>query len=392
MAAAATHVGGRRGACDAGSGMLRRSNLLPRHGGQFMSAHHLRRQMLAARIPHCLRARKLLQHAHQRSSSSCSSSGLLRHGSSLARWHTWPRAQQALVCTNEDTEQSPVHTSPDSGGATRSRRHVILAGAAICAWPSTDLLAGGDASTFLPAAASFVVEYPMATEFLKYTPIVLCQAMFLTGMKDMQKIKAQGSTGDIDSLPFVSMAVNCSVWCAYGAFMENMTIIVPNVTGLVLGVGYTMFYHQNATDTAMATLQSRYAIGAGIVAAVGALTVGKVSGALDAIGGVPVEQVLGVSAAIFSIVLMSSPLGALARVVKTQDASSMNTAMSVFILANASSWTLFGLLVADDPNCWVPNALGAASAVVQLALIARYSGAERYQSSVADASAEGRKS
>ena len=104
-----------------------------------------------------------------------------------------------------------MHTSPDSGGATRSRRHVILAGAAICAWPSTDLLAGGDASTFLPAAASFVVEYPMATEFLKYTPIVLCQAMFLTGMKDMQKIKAQGRSS------LVARCVRLSRLCGSGA-------------------------------------------------------------------------------------------------------------------------------------------------------------------------------
>ena len=154
--------------------------------------------------------------------------------------------------------------------------------------------------------------------------------------------------------------------------MGSMTIVVPNATGLVLGAGYSLYYQYYSSGPSRELLLQRYWVGAGVLGGTVGLATLKWGQIIDSVGGVPVEQVLGASAALFSIVLMSSPLATMRKVVETQDSSIMNANMSAVIFANATSWTLYGWLVAADPVVWVPNALGSASALVQLALLHRF--------------------
>ncbi len=72
--------------------------------------------------------------------------------------------------------------------------------------------------------------------------------------------------------------------------------------------------------------------------------------------------VTSVSIVVVFGVLFAAPVPVLPRVFRPWSAT----------LMNAISWTGYGLLVANDPIVWGPNALGLVAACVQMGLFAKY--------------------
>jgi solute carrier family 50 protein (sugar transporter) len=201
---------------------------------------------------------------------------------------------------------------------------------------------------------------PGLTTTLEVAPPLCAQFLFMSGLKVCKEIKEAGTTGSFQPLPFVSMYTNCSVWTIYGLMIDNMTVLAPNVSGLVMGVGYTYWYQKHHPTV----LTKEYAISGGIIAtaAAAALT-------FPAAVAAPYVGYIGCGLA---VVLMASPLAALGTVIKTKSTASMPFITSVATFANASTWTGFGYLVVHDPIIWVPNALGLAAATFQFGLFAKF--------------------
>ena len=69
---------------------------------------------------------------------------------------------------------------------------------------------------------------------------------------------------------------------------------------------------------------------------------------------------------------MASPLAVIRTIVRDKNTSAMPFATSLATFLNASTWTGYGLLVAQDPMIWSPNLLGLAAASVQMGLFLKY--------------------
>ncbi|CAK9001104.1 GPN-loop GTPase 3 [Durusdinium trenchii] len=156
------------------------------------------------------------------------------------------------------------------------------------------------------------------------------------------------------------MAVQSTIWFGYGVATDNVTVMLPNAVGLVLGTGYTWVFHQHYKVGPKKALLQQYAVAASILVFVCA--------------GVWVlppprsTSFLGFVAASGSVIFAFSPLAAVVTVFRQQSVASMPLKTSCILFCNGSLWTLYGTLVAQDPAIWVPNVLGTFGGSLQLVI------------------------
>lgn len=197
--------------------------------------------------------------------------------------------------------------------------------------------------------------------FLSVFPPLCFGFLQVSGLKTVREIQAKKSVGELSPLPFVSLATNCVVWTLYGFLRSDMTIMLPNISGLLFGLYYTYQYRKYAQGGSINTFLGGAAAIVGGVAAMGALLP-----AADA------AHYIGLTGCTLAVILMASPLATLKTVIQTRNTSAMPFATSLATFMNASSWTGYGLLVANDAMVWGPNAIGLVAACVQLGLFAKY--------------------
>ena len=171
-------------------------------------------------------------------------------------------------------------------------------------------------------------------------------------IKNMRK-----SVGSLSLLPFISLMVNSSVWSFYGLLVEDFTVLVPNVTGMLVGVYCTSIYHQHSASF---NKDKYYWVAA--ITVIGTFTL-FMNGSADIIG------LIGCGFAVF---LMGSPLSTMGTVLATRSTESMPFYTSLAAFLNAFSWSLYGLLVSFDPMIYVPNLLGLAITSIQMLLFVRF--------------------
>ena len=83
-------------------------------------------------------------------------------------------------------------------------------------------------------------------------------------------------------------------------------------------------------------------------------------------------HLLGWGGSTLAVCLMASPLATVQTVLAERSTRAMPFAQSASTCANASAWLAYGIVVAKDRFVIVPNALGCAASVLQLALFARF--------------------
>ena len=108
---------------------------------------------------------------------------------------------------------------------------------------------------------------PLAVKALSVTPPLCFIGMQFSGWPTIQRIKAEGTTGALSPLPFVSLAVNCAVWAMYGLLKHDKTVLLPNASGLLVGCYFSHVFAQHSVKSVASIL----AAAAAIVAAAGAL-------------------------------------------------------------------------------------------------------------------------
>ena len=113
------------------------------------------------------------------------------------------------------------------------------------------------------------------------------QFLFFSGLKVVNQIKKDKSTGDLTPLPYVSMYTNCAVWSLYGVMVSDYTILAPNVSGLLLGLYCTKVYSDNNTGGSMTKY---YAGSGGILAAVFASALALPTEVSSLIAGYVIEK------------------------------------------------------------------------------------------------------
>ena len=151
------------------------------------------------------------------------------------------------------------------------------------------------------------VEPPSLVSFaLRSSGPVLFIGLQLSQLGTALKILSDRSVGQLSSAPFLSLFVNCVIWSLYGTITKDMTVLVPNGSGMVVGAVCCMIFHWHHPIPSSSLLMSLMVI-------------------LIAIFYYAMElpRHIGVMGCLISIVLSASPLTVIHTVLKTQSTSSL---------------------------------------------------------------------
>jgi solute carrier family 50 (sugar transporter) len=220
--------------------------------------------------------------------------------------------------------------------------------------------AGTNAAAVATVAAPLVS--PAVVTFLQVSPPIAGQVLFLSPMAAMRQFREEGTTGGVSIIPYAAMAANGLAWSTYGALGADLTIMLPNASGCVLGLYYTQqFYKYKAPDAVVLPyIGGATAFSAAVVGAAATMPLETARMAIG-YGGVAV-----------CIAMFSGPLAAIQTVLRERSAAAIPLAMALASTANCTLWTSYGALVIHDPFVWGPNGLGLLASVTQLGLIARF--------------------
>lgn len=185
---------------------------------------------------------------------------------------------------------------------------------------------------------------------------IFFMSMQLSYLQTAVKIVTKRSDCQLSPIPFVSLVTNCTVMSLYAFLRSNATIFVPNFSGLITGIVCTCAFQTYTSD-----VKKEIFLIAGSVLVLAAY--------LTAIGA---AYPLGLVGVCLSVILMGSPLATLATVIRQKSTNSLPFATSVATFFNALSWSLYGLLEANDAIVYVPNLIGLFLACIQLSLFVVY--------------------
>jgi len=206
---------------------------------------------------------------------------------------------------------------------------------------------------------------PLVAQILSVAPPILLQFVFFSPLPAVKEFRDSGTTGDVSIMPYSMMVANGTLWFTYGALLSNPTIMLPNVTAIVMGSAYCYTFWTNRSPQARPL---PYLAGsAGLCAVtIGAATTLPLDAAQNAIGYLGCAVCVG---------MFGGPLASITSVLRDQSAASLPLGFTLFSTINTSVWLGYGYLILHDPFIWAPNVLGLASALTQLGLIARFGSA-----------------
>lgn len=164
------------------------------------------------------------------------------------------------------------------------------------------------------------------------------------------------TTGKLSVLPYLSLFTNCFLWSYYGLLVEDLSILIANGSGVLAGLISTFLFQIYCSHTPFLEY----------CASLSVISLGSMYFAMHEV------QMVGYIGCVLSIVLLSSPLATLHTVIQTKSTNSLPLSTSLASAASALSWSLYGLLVANDPMIYVPSALGLIPAALQLTLYIVY--------------------
>jgi solute carrier family 50 (sugar transporter) len=204
---------------------------------------------------------------------------------------------------------------------------------------------------------------PAAVSFLKVSPVLVCQVLWLSPLPTARTVIRRGSTEGLPPLGWFSMLANGFLWTVYGwTAGPDLTIIVPNVSGLLAGAGYSAIFMRYDSGR-FATRP--YVMG--LAATLAAVTLVAI-----ALPRAQAQRTLGLAGVAVCVAMFSGPLQVIRTVIATQSTRDLPFPTAVATVANCSLWLLFGALVRHDPFIWGPNVLGLGAGIAQLCLFARY--------------------
>lgn len=140
------------------------------------------------------------------------------------------------------------------------------------------------------------------------------------------------AVGNLSIIPFASLLVNCIIWTFYGFLKGDYTVLLPNLLGVFAGgFCFRIFKFYSGTNDPSVN----YTV----------LVLISIAGYFFAFNKL---ELLGYFGCILAVLLMGSPLATLSTVVREQSTNAMPFTTSLLTWGNAFSWSLYGLVIADD--------------------------------------------
>ena len=142
------------------------------------------------------------------------------------------------------------------------------------------------------------------------------------------------------------------IWTYYGLLKKDNTVLVPNAIGCIAGASCVLTY-QRYTENSPITLY------------IGSLLILILSTLLAIQGN---WKLLGTIGCVLAVAVSGSPLATVGTVLKDKSTAALPFLTSFTTWMNAFSWSLYGVLIANDPMIYGPNLLGLVLASIQMSL------------------------
>ncbi|TQD81739.1 hypothetical protein C1H46_032675 [Malus baccata] len=197
---------------------------------------------------------------------------------------------------------------------------------------------------------------------------VISFGLFLSPVPTFWKIIKKKDTEEFKPDPYMATVLNCLFWIFYGmpfVHPDSTLVVTINAVGLALEVIYLTIFVVYASPKGRKKVGLWLAGEVIFFAAVVLITLLCVHGTKNR------SMVVGIICDIFNIIMYSSPLTIMAKVIKTKSVEYMPFYLSLTNFLNGLIWTAYAL-IKFDIYILISNSLGALSGLVQLVLYAWY--------------------
>ncbi|KAG8369925.1 hypothetical protein BUALT_Bualt14G0064000 [Buddleja alternifolia] len=194
---------------------------------------------------------------------------------------------------------------------------------------------------------------------------IFASLLFISPAKTFWRIVKKRSTEEFESIPYIILLLNASLWTYYGIIKPELLLVTINGFGAALGVIYVFIYLLFAPSK----------IKVKTFAMVGTLNVGFLVGAIlitsFAMSRHAQVNTAGILCVCITIISFGSPLAVMKTVVTTKSVEFMPFFLTFFYFLVATTWGLYGILI-HDTFILIPNSIGFFLGVAQLSLYAWY--------------------
>jgi solute carrier family 50 protein (sugar transporter) len=193
--------------------------------------------------------------------------------------------------------------------------------------------------------------------------VTIVQTSFLVTIK---KIMLNYNRESYSILPFLSLCVSCYTWLLYGSQQGEVTVVITNSIGLILG-GFgsvVYFYYSIFQPPLLYFLISTFFL--------------LFSSFLACFSSV---NALGILGMLLAICVYASPLSVMMKVLEEESTESLSFPISLSSWISAVTWLLYGIYVVFDGWIIFSSVIGLIVTSLQLGLFVRY-GFERKEAFV----------
>ncbi|XP_058752119.1 bidirectional sugar transporter SWEET5-like [Vicia villosa] len=198
---------------------------------------------------------------------------------------------------------------------------------------------------------------------------VISFGLFFSPAPTFYKIIKKKSVEEFKSDPYLATLLNCACWVFYGMpFVHpNSTLVVTiNSVGFVFEIGYITIFYIYATNKGRKKIRIVLLIEIIFFVVVVLITMFALHGTTQR------SLVVGIICDIFNIMMYTSPLTIMRKVIKTKSVKYMPFWLSLMNFLNGLSWTAYAILPPFDIYVLISNGIGAISGLFQLILYACY--------------------
>ncbi|XP_057336571.1 sugar transporter SWEET1 [Microplitis mediator] len=199
-------------------------------------------------------------------------------------------------------------------------------------------------------------------DFLATSASICTVLQFLAGTLVCRKYIINGTTGDTSGFAFITCLVSCSFWLRYGWMIKDIFVIMVNIFGVILQLGYIAIYILYCIKKSTIVRQ--------FLSAVLFITGVYLWSIVEENKQLATRQI-GFLSCGFTILFFASPLTMLAHVIKHKSADSLPFPVIISSLVVSCQWFAYGCLK-DDPFIQMPNFLGCILSAFQLSLFVIY--------------------
>ncbi|KAI3454516.1 hypothetical protein Pfo_011179 [Paulownia fortunei] len=192
--------------------------------------------------------------------------------------------------------------------------------------------------------------------------------LFLSPLPTFYKIWKEKSVQSFKPDPYLATVLNCAMWVLYGmpfVHPDSLLVVTINGTGFFIEIFYVTIFFVYSDWPKRRKILIALLVEVLFMAVVVIITLVFLHGTKSR------SLLIGILCIVFNIMMYTSPLTIMKRVIKTKSVKFMPFYLSLANFANGIVWFIYAL-IKFDPFILIPNGLGSLSGLVQLVLYATY--------------------